>query len=174
MKRIGMAVLVLVGGMVGGMLFCWAQALTHQPGSAYFDDVDAASPHNEDIGFLVEYGVTSGTTTTTYSPSMAVSRDQMASFLMRSSVRDSMMSWMLIDRLYFNGYYTGYQAYLDGIITYEEYQALEARMAWWYEVCKYEASQVQAGTYSAATFKIFQRAHKDLIHPDRLLGRPRE
>jgi hypothetical protein len=51
-------------------------------GSAAFEDI-AASFARDEIATLVGLGVTSGTTATTFSPAAAVTREQMAVFLVR-------------------------------------------------------------------------------------------
>jgi len=127
----------------------WA-AITHQPGSYYFSDVSSFSPHNQDIGYLVEYGVTSGTTETTYSPSMSVTREQMASFLMRQSAVDSLITLLVQDLAYHNGYLYGDQAYQEGRITYDEYQDFQAMAQWWYEMCEYETTAMGSAPMAEA------------------------
>lgn len=54
-------------------------------GEVPFDDIGSGSAHYRDVGRLVAAGITTGTGAGQYSPSMAVSRGQMASFLMRTA-----------------------------------------------------------------------------------------
>ena len=137
------SVLLMVGaGVLGGFLFSWAQSMVHNPGSSYFSDVSLSSPHNEDIGYLVEYGVTTGTSATTYSPSMAVTRDQMASFLMRQTAMDTSMTWAIVDNMYHNGYYFGLQAYQEGRLSYDDYQAIQAEIEWFGQMLTYEGGRM--------------------------------
>ena len=60
-------------------------AADHHPGSYYFTDVSTSSPHDDDIGTLYESGITHGVTATTYDPEGEVTRQQMASFLVRAA-----------------------------------------------------------------------------------------
>ena len=137
--------LVILGVAVGLLIAtAWSAVITHQPGSAYFSDVSASSPHNEDIGFLVEYGVTQGTTPTTYTPAMSVTREQMASFLMRSTALDTAFSLVLWDLAYNNGYNFGYQAYSEGRITYDQYETYQSLLNWWVDLVEFEASRMGA------------------------------
>lgn len=48
-----------------------------------FSDVDEDDAHAKEISCIAAYGITEGTTATTYSPGRAVPRDQMASFIVR-------------------------------------------------------------------------------------------
>ncbi len=54
-------------------------------GPVPFDDVSEDNVHRDAIGQLVAAGITSGTTATTYAPSRDVTREQMASFVTRST-----------------------------------------------------------------------------------------
>ncbi len=51
---------------------------------AAFDDT-ASSPHKTDIDLIAAVGITKGCTTTTYCPTQAVTREQMASYLARTA-----------------------------------------------------------------------------------------
>ena len=53
-----------------------------------FGDVDVASPYKSDIAKLLAAGITNGTTASTYSPMVGVTRGQMASFIVRAGSLD--------------------------------------------------------------------------------------
>ena len=55
--------------------------------SAEFTDVPAAHPNAGDIDCIAYYGITKGTSATTYSPLMSVTREHMALFLTRLAAR---------------------------------------------------------------------------------------
>lgn len=133
---LGMAVALL--GVCAYNLY--AQTADHYPGSSYFPDCSSASVHDHDIGFLAEYGITQGYPDGTYRPGEAVSREQMASYIMRQTVADWLGAWLIIDDVYFDGYYFGNQAYQDGRITWEEYQALLIVYDWMIQLMDYQAS----------------------------------
>jgi hypothetical protein len=126
------------------VLSAWA-AIPHYAGSDYFSDVSSSSPHNHDIGYLVEYGVTQGTDATHYSPSLPVTREQMASFIMRQTTSDIALSVFVTDLVLFDGYYA-YQAYLDGYVTWEEYQALQDSLDWYLSLLDYQAAAMASET----------------------------
>ncbi len=48
-----------------------------------FEDVPASHPNTGDIDCIAYYGITKGTSATTYSPRMSVTREHMALFLTR-------------------------------------------------------------------------------------------
>lgn len=123
-------------------LTAWA-AMTHQGGSAYFPDVSASSPHDHDIGYLYEMGVVSGFADGTYGPSTPVDRQQMASYIARSHAVVFMLTFMSIDQNFFGGYYTGEQAYIDGRISYEDYQASVGALEWATAAANREFSQMR-------------------------------
>ncbi len=80
----GVLVMSLLGGFAGAAVYAQVFATsTHLPGSDYFTDVSADSPHSEDIGFAREAGITMGMTPELYGPKVEISREQMASFQMR-------------------------------------------------------------------------------------------
>lgn len=56
-----------------------------------FTDVPAASPHHNDISAIRNAGITGGCGTGVYCPDQAVRRDQMASFVVRSSGRGAVL-----------------------------------------------------------------------------------
>lgn len=84
-RHILTVVIALLGGFMGAYCFALTDAETegHSPGSDYFTDVVADSPHNDDIGFARELGITMGFSADTYGSDFPVRRDQMASFQMR-------------------------------------------------------------------------------------------
>jgi hypothetical protein len=118
-------------------LTAWA-AMTHQGGSAYFPDVSASSPHDHDIGYLYELGIVNGFGDGTYGPDIPVTREQMASYIVRAQLLTYTLTMMSMDYNYFGGYYTGEQAYLDGRISYEDYQASLGALLWATEFGNYE------------------------------------
>ncbi len=66
--------------------FLWRYAGSPAPaGSHSFSDVPAGAFYEDAVTWLVEQGITGGTTPTTYSPQNAVTRAQMAAFLHRFS-----------------------------------------------------------------------------------------
>ena len=84
MKRhILTVVIALLAGFLGA--FCYGQVddVLHFPGSDYFADVAIDSPHNDDIGYAKEAGITMGLTPELYGSEFNVTREQMASFQMR-------------------------------------------------------------------------------------------
>jgi hypothetical protein len=123
-------------------LTAWA-AMAHQGGSAYFPDVSASSPHNHDIGYLYESGIVNGFGDGTYAPGVAVTRDQMASYIVRAQMITYVLTMLSMDHNYFGGYYTGEQAYLDGRISYEDYQAALGALLWATEFGSYEFDQMR-------------------------------
>ena len=76
-------VIALLAGFAGAFAYALVGEPLHLPGSDYFSDVSADSPHSEDIGFAVEAGITMGVTPDLYGSGLPVSREQMASFQMR-------------------------------------------------------------------------------------------
>jgi len=76
-------VLALLAGFIGACAYGLVDDVLHFPGSDYFTDVAVDSPHNDDIGFAVEAGITMGLTPDLYGSNVGVSREQMASFQMR-------------------------------------------------------------------------------------------
>jgi hypothetical protein len=136
-------------GFLGGAIFCWASGAYHQPGSAYFSDVQVSSPHNEDIGYLYEAGVAKGISATAYAPSLPVSRDQMASFLGRTSAEVYLLTMCSADWKFADGYFTGYRAYQEGRISYAQYQANFAAMQWATDAMRWEFSQMSPDAMTA-------------------------
>jgi hypothetical protein len=137
---------ILIAGVAIGLLAAAAWAY-HAPGSSYFTDVSSLSPHNHDIGFCVEAGVTSGTGPDLYSPSLPVSRDQMASFLMRELAFTSALMPFWVDEVLFDGDIT-YDLYLQGYITYEEYEAILALIEWNLQLLDYQVSVMSSSSAS--------------------------
>lgn len=117
----------------------YAQTITHHAGSYYFSDCSSMSPHDEDIGWLYEYGITQGFPDGTYGPSLNVTREQMASYVMRQTVADTALSVFVTDEVLFGGYYT-YDAYLQGYMTWEDYQAIQAVLDWYLALLSYQIS----------------------------------
>ena len=76
-------VIALLAGFFGAFAYGLVDDVLHSPGSDYFSDVSADSPHSDDIGFAVEAGITMGVTPELYGSGAGVSREQMASFQMR-------------------------------------------------------------------------------------------
>ena len=136
------AMMVVVLGFAGAALFAAVDRYiyVHHPGSFYFLDVASDSPHNEDIGYATEYGVVSGYGDGTYHPNEAVTREQMASFVMRSSAVDPVVAVLIVDNDYFAGYYYGITALQEGRITAEEYETFQSFLDWWYNMADYQAS----------------------------------
>ena len=137
---LGMMVLL---GFAGAALYgaIVQYVYVHHPGSFYFLDVAVSSPHNEDIGYAVEYGVAGGYADATYRPDLPVSRQQMASFVMRSSAADPVVAVIIVDNLYFAGYYYGITALNDGRITQEEYETFQSFLDWWFNMADYQATR---------------------------------
>lgn len=124
----------------------------HHPGSHYFLDVPTGSPHDEDIGYAVEYGVVSGYWDATYRPHEPVTRQQMATFVMRASSVDPVVSTLIVDEMYFAGYYFGITALEEGRITEEEYETFHSFLDWWFAMSDYHGgSPVAAPQLSVAT-----------------------
>ena len=61
-----------------------APGADHHPGSYYFTDVSPYFPHDNNIGTLYETHVTAGIGPRLFGPSLSVTRDQMAVFLVKS------------------------------------------------------------------------------------------
>jgi len=118
-------------------LTAWA-AMTHQTGSAYFPDVSAASPHAHDIGYLYESGIVGGFPDGTYGPELPVTRQEMASYLSRTEAVLFVLTFMSIDHNILGGLYTGEQAYLDGRISWEDYQAATSALDWATSAANYQ------------------------------------
>ena len=143
MRRTVLLVLVAaLSGAVGGFVAGWAATTVHQPGSAYFTDVSAASPHNQDIGYLYEAGVVKGLGGGTYGPALSVTREQMASYAARTAAEAYLLTMCSIDWNYFGGYASGYQAYQDGRMTYQQYLDNYAAMTWATDAMKYQLGQL--------------------------------
>jgi hypothetical protein len=132
----------------------WAQTIAHYPGSSYFPDVTPGTSYDHNIGYAHEYGVVNGFPDGTYGPSLAVTRQQMPTFIMRQSALDATMSCMIVDDLYFGGYYFGWTAYQEGRISYEDYQQFQALLDWYADMMLYQASTMSSpqpsGTHAAA------------------------
>ena len=137
------ATLVILGAalvlLVSTACVLYAQTITHHGGAYYFSDCSATSPHDEDIGWLYEYGITQGFPDGTYGPSLNVTREQMASYVMRQTAADTALSVFVTDEALFGGYYT-YDAYFQGYITWEEYQAIQAMLDWYFALLSDQAS----------------------------------
>jgi hypothetical protein len=140
----------LLGGVVGAYAFGVYQ---HHAGSDYFTDCSASSPHDEDVGWAAEYPILRGLGDGTYHPTDPVSREQMTSYLMRQSPLDITATVMVMDDVYFGGYYYGIDAYNNGRITYDQYLGYKAANEWLralftYEMDFYYASGAMGGTKS--------------------------
>jgi len=155
-RKILAATMTVVLGFAGAALYGAAARYiyVHHPGSFYFLDVSPDSPHNEDIGYAVEYGVVSGFWDGTYRPDDPVTRQQMASFVMRASAQDPVVSVLIVDDLYFDGYYFGITALNDGRITQEEYETFQSFVDWWFGLSDFESNRGQGGTQVAAAVKL--------------------
>lgn len=149
MKRVPWCMLMVLCGFLGGALFCWAQGAYHQPGSAYFPDVSASSPHDDDIGYLVEGGMVSGYSDGTYKPGDAVTREQMAGYVNREAGVTYLLTMCSVDWNYFDGYASGHRAYLDGRITAQEYEANQAAMAWATDAAKDQFGEIPSTAQTA-------------------------
>jgi hypothetical protein len=154
-KMLAAALMVLLG-FVGAALYAAAVQVVyvHHPGSFYFLDVSPDSPHNEDIGYAVEYGVTSGYFDGTYRPEDPVTRQQMASFVMRASAEDPVVSVLIVDDLYFDGYYFGITALNEGRITQEEYETFQSFVDWWFGLSDYESTRSTGGARVTTALKL--------------------
>lgn len=149
MKRLLWCLLMVLCGFLGGALFCWASGAFHQPGSVYFSDVATSSPHNEDVGYLYEGGIVKGISDDLYGPSLPVTREQMASFLGRTSAETYLLTMCSADWKFADGYFTGLRAYQEGRISYAEYQANSAAMQWATDAMKYQITQMNSDAVTA-------------------------
>lgn len=126
--------LSLVFGFAGASLHSLVAspppAYTHNPGSSYFFDVTAASPHNDDIGYLKECGVVTGYWDGTYRPQVPVTREQMATYIARALAFGAAGGELLIDYDYVGGYYWGQAARDAGWITQAEFQTFAGVYYW--------------------------------------------
>jgi hypothetical protein len=75
--------LAVLAGAFGGKLVAQDVATVHHPGTYYYTDLPADSPHDHDIGFAREAGIARGYSATEYGPEWNVPREQMATFQMR-------------------------------------------------------------------------------------------
>ncbi len=137
------AVALVMGAAGGAAATVGVLVYTHHGGSAYFTDVSSSSPHNEDIGWAYEYGTVNGFWDNTYHPSAAVTREQMATYIMRNTTGDPAMAWLVVDYMYFDEYYFGQQAYDRGDITYDEWMAYEDMFAWYSALVNYQATRAK-------------------------------
>ncbi len=117
-----------------------AQTMTHSPGSTYFTDVSPSSTFDHDIGFIYEYGVAGGYGDGRYGPGDLVTREQMAAYIMRQAAADTVLATVIIDDLYFDGYYFGYTAYQEGRISYDDYETMQSLLAWYIDLLDYQVS----------------------------------
>jgi hypothetical protein len=145
MRRARAVALLLVfaclAGAAGG--FAAATWVYHHPGSDYFPDVSPTSNHNDDIGFIAEMGVTHGYWDGTYRPSNLVDRQEMATYIARSVWAGNLYAVLVVDYAYFSGYYFGETAYLQGRITWDQYQSYLATFNWLLEFGTYENGAMQ-------------------------------
>jgi S-layer homology domain len=162
MRKVMSVVLTVSLGFLGAALYGAATQVLpfHLPGSVYFTDVSPASPHNEDIGYLVEYGVAKGYADGTYHPDDVVTRAQMASFVMRSSAYDPFTSWIVVDDRYFDGYYFGIWALEDGFITYHEYVMFQDFLDWYFGLLDFQSREL--GPDSVVPLEVQKAAQKVL------------
>ncbi len=132
-------VLATCFGFAGGLL---GQATAnHYAGSHYFPDCPATSPLDEDIGFAYEGGVVRGYLDGNYGPAGVVTRDQMATYTMRSFNASVVIAWLMVDYLYSNGYYFGADAYSAGRITYAQYVQNQKVLDWYSQLLNYQVAQ---------------------------------
>ncbi len=134
-------VALLMGAAGGGAATVGVLAYTHQGGSAYFTDCSASSPHDQDIGWATEYGVVNGYWDGTYHPGAAVTREQMTSYIMRSSAADPLVAVLLVDYAYFGGEIYGEAAYNEGRISYEDWVMFSDLWDWYMAMANFEASR---------------------------------
>jgi len=124
----------LLGGGIGGFAgTIGGKALgdyLHFAGSDYFPDVSVTSSYNDDIGSVREYNIAGGYWDGTYRPDEAVTRGQMAAFLMRSSAADYTNAALMVDYLYFGGLYFGERAYTEGRLDETNYRVYTAQWNW--------------------------------------------
>ena len=131
MAKMASGVLIVAIGLLGTTAYrVWATPASHSPGSSYFSDVSPGSVADEYIGFLREANVTQGFPDGSYGPTLDVSREQMAIYLTRLMACELAYTLFLIDELLLGGYHYGWTAYEEGRITYDEYLAFQARLAW--------------------------------------------
>ena len=148
MKRVYLLasiMLLMACGLLGVTLIeVWSADTTvpHYPGSAYYTDCAATSPHDQDIGWISEYGVAGGYGDGTFAPGGVVTREQMSTFIMRQSALDITSTIFIIDDMYFDGWYFGAHAYNLGWITAEEYNAFLAFYAWLASFLQYAGGQM--------------------------------
>jgi hypothetical protein len=137
------AVALVMGAAGGAAATVGVLAYTHSGGSAYFWDVSPSSPHNEDIGWAYEYGTVNGYWDESYHPSYVVTREQMATYIMRNTTGDPATGWLVVDYMYYDGYYFGQPAYDRGDITYNEWMAHEDTFDWYSALVAYQASRAK-------------------------------
>jgi hypothetical protein len=137
------AVALAMGAVGGAAATVGVLAYTHHGGSTYFTDVSYSSPHNEDIGWAYEYGIVNGFWDNSYHPGAAVTREQMATYMMRNVAGDPSLAWLIVDYMYFDGYYYGQPAYERGDITYNEWMSYENMFDWYWALVDYQATRAK-------------------------------
>lgn len=138
---------VAIGLFVASAL---AQTMSHNPGSSYFTDVSETSVFDDDIGFIYEYGVAGGYGDGRYGPGDLVTREQMAAYIMRQTAADTALATIVVDDLYFDGYYFGQTAYQEGRISYDDYQTMQSLLAWYIELLGYQTSAMGSAKKEAS------------------------
>jgi hypothetical protein len=93
--------------------------------------------------------VVSGYSDGTYRPTDVVTREQMASYVNRAVAAAYLLTMCSVDWNYANGEYSGYTAYTEGRITYAEYEANSAAMAWATDAAKSQYERIPATAQTA-------------------------
>jgi len=169
MRKAATAVLVVAISLLAATAYqVWATPVSHNPGSSYFWDVAPGSVTDEHIGFLAEAGVTQGFPDGSYGPTLDVSREQMAVYLTRLIVSETVYTWLVIDDVYFGGYYFGWDAYQQGEITYDEYLDTQARLAWLVQLMDFTESELASPTSTSAEAHDSALLHQAARHMARL------
>lgn len=138
MRKVFPMVLVICLGFAGGLL--GQITANHFLGSYYLPDC-FGSPHDEDIGFAYEGGIVKGYSDGSYNPTGVVTREQMATYIMRGYATSPAMSMFVVDFMYFDGYYFGADAYTNGRISYAQYEQNMKNIDWYFQLVEYQVSQ---------------------------------
>ena len=151
MRKAATAVLVVAIGLLAASAYqVWATPVSHSPGSSYFWDVTPGSVTDEHIGYLAEAAVTQGFPDGSYGPTLDVSREQMAVYLTRLIVSETVYTWLVIDDVYFGGYYFGWDAYEQGRITYDDYLDTQGRLEWLLQLMEFTSNELASSAPTSA------------------------
>ena len=80
----GQATIAYAIGELGSTFTVAVQSIVGLGAGGAFSDVGTDQPHSDDVRTILQLGITSGTSPTTYSPAECVTRGQMAAFLVRT------------------------------------------------------------------------------------------